>query len=206
MVSEYDDHNFELLLEERVEFQFSSVTLLCPTLRPHGLQHTRPPCPSPTPRVYSNSCPLSRWCHPTVYLILCHPFYSHLQYFPALGSFPRSRFFASGGQNIGVSASASVLPVNIQDCSHLGWTGWISLLSKWLSRVFNTTVQKHQFFSAKLSFSFFSYFLLIYFLLKDNCFTEFCCFCQTSTWIKQRCTYIPCLLNLPPISLPIPPL
>ena len=151
MMSEYDDRNFELLLEERVELQFSSVTLLCPILRPHGLQHTSLPCPSPTPGVYSNSCPLSRWCHPTVYLILCHPFYSNLQYFPASGSFPRSWFFASGGQNIGVSASASVLPVNIQDCFHLGWTGWTSLLSKWLSRVFNTTVQKHQFFSAQLS-------------------------------------------------------
>ena len=134
--------------------QFSSVQLsdsvLSNSLQLHGLQHTRPPCPSSTPRVYSNSCPLSRWCPPTISFSVI-PF-SHLQSFPASGSFPMSQFFASGGQSIGVSASASVLPMNIWDWFHLGWTGWISLLSKGLSRVFsNTTVQKHRFFGAQLS-------------------------------------------------------
>ena len=109
--------------------QFSSVAQLCPTLRSHGLQHSRPPCPSPVPRVCLNSCPLSRWCHPTVSSSLV-PFSSHLQSFPASGSFHMSQFFTSGGQSIGVSASASVLPMNIQDCFPLGWTGWISPL--WL--------------------------------------------------------------------------
>ena len=111
------------------------------SLRPHGLQHARPPCPSPTPRVYSDSCPLSRWCHPTISSSVI-PFPSRLQSFPASGSFPVSQFFASGGQSCGVSASASVLPMNIQGWFPLGWTGWISLQSKELSRVFsNTTVQ-----------------------------------------------------------------
>ena len=130
--------------------QFSSVAQSCPTLRPHGLQHARPPCPSPTPGVYSNSCPLSWWCHPTISSSVI-PFSSHLQSFPASGSFPMSQLFTSGGQSIRVSASASVLPMNTQDRS-LEWTGWISLQSKGLSRVFsNTTVQKHQFFGAQLS-------------------------------------------------------
>ena len=120
------------------------------SLQPHGLQHARPPCPSPTPRVYSHSRPLSRWCHPTISSSVI-PFSSCLQSFPVSGSFQMSQLFASGGQNIGVSASASVLPVNIQDWFPLGWTGWISLKSKELSRVFsNTTVQKHQFFGAQL--------------------------------------------------------
>ena len=111
----------------------------------------RPPCPSPTPRVYSNSCPSSRWCHPTISSSFI-PFYSRLQSFPASGSFQICQFFASGGQSTEVSASASVLPMNIQDWFPLGWTGWISLLSKGLSRVIsNTTVQKHQFFGAQLS-------------------------------------------------------
>ena len=111
------------------------------SLRPCGLQHARPPCPSPTPGVYSSSCPLSRWCHPTVSCSVV-PFSSRLQSFLASGSFPVSQFFASGGQSIGVSASASVLLMNIQVWFHLGWTGWISLQSKGLSRVFfNTTVQ-----------------------------------------------------------------
>ena len=124
----------------------SSVAQSCPTLWPHGLQHARPPCPSPTPRVYSNSCPLSQWCCPAISSSVI-PFSSHLQSFRALGSFQMSQFFASGGQSIGVSASASVLPMNIQDWFPLGWTGWISLQSKGLSRVFsNTTVQKHRFF------------------------------------------------------------
>ena len=121
------------------------------SLCPHRLQHARPPCPSPAPRTYSNSCPLNRWCHPTTSSSVV-PFSSRLQSFPASGSFPMSLFFASGGQSIGVSASKSVLPVNIQDWSPLGWTGWISLQSKGLSRVFsNTTVQKHQFFGSQLS-------------------------------------------------------
>ena len=114
-------------------------------------RHARPPCPSPTARVYPNSCPLSRWCHPTISssVIL---FSSCPQSFPSSGSFPMSQFCASGGQSIGVSASTSVLPMNIQDWSPLGWTGLISLQSKGLSRVFsNTTVQKHQFFGTQLS-------------------------------------------------------
>ena len=121
----------------------SSVTQSCPTLRLHRLQHTRPPCPSPTSGVYSNSYPLSQWCHPTTSSFVV-PFSSCPQSFPASGSFQMSQFFISGGQSIGVSAS--VLPMNIQDWFPLGWTGWISLQSKGLSRVFcNTTVQKHQY-------------------------------------------------------------
>ena len=114
------------------------------SLWPHGLQHARLPCPSATPRAYSNSCPSSQWCHPIIsYSVI--PFSSCLQSFRASGSFPMSQFFTSGGQNIGVSASASVLPTNIQDWFSLGWSGWISLQSKGCSRVFsNTTVQKHQ--------------------------------------------------------------
>ena len=122
------------------------------SLWPYGLQHARPPCPSPTPGVHSNPCPLSQWCHPTISSSVV-PFSSHLLSFPALGSFPMSQFFASGGQSIRVSASTSVLPMNIQDWFPLGWTGWISLQSKGPWRVFSntTTVQKHQFFGAKLS-------------------------------------------------------
>ena len=132
-------------------YQFSSVAQSCPILRPHGLQHARLLCPSPTPKVYSNSCPSSWWCHPTTISSVI-PFYSHLPSFSASGSFQMNQFFASGGQSTGASASASVLPINIQDWSPLGWTGWISLQSKGLSRVFsNTTVQMHQFFSAQLS-------------------------------------------------------
>ena len=134
---------------------FSSVQFSCSvvsdSLQPHGLQHARPTCPSPTPGVYSNSCPLRRWCHPTISSSGI-PFSSHLQSLPMSGSFQMSHFFASGGQNIGVSATASVLPMNTQDWSPLGWIGWISLQSKGLSRVFsNTTLQKHQFLSAQLS-------------------------------------------------------
>ena len=121
------------------------------SLWPHGLQHARPPCPSPTPGVHPNPCPLSRWCHPTISSSVV-PFSSCLQSFPASGSFQKSQLFASGGQSTGVSASTSVFLMNTQDWSPLGWTGWISLQSKGLSRVFsNTTVQKHQFFSAQLS-------------------------------------------------------
>ena len=131
--------------------QFSSVAQSCMTLRPHEPQHTRPPCPSPTPRVHPNPCPLSRWCHPTISSSII-PFSSWLESFPASESFPKSHLFTSGGQSTGASASTSVLPVNTQDWSPLGWTGWISLQSKALSRVFsNTTVQKHQFFITQLS-------------------------------------------------------
>ena len=125
--------------------QFSSVTQSCLTLWPHESQHARPPCPSPTPGVYLNPGPSSRWCHPAISSSVV-PFSSCPQSLPASGSFPMSQLFASGGQSIGVSALASVLPMNTQDGSPLGWTGWISLQSKGLSRVFsNTTVQKHQF-------------------------------------------------------------
>ena len=117
-------------------------------------QHARPPCPSPTPRVYSNSCPLSCWCHPTISSSVV-PFSSCLQSFPVSGFFQMSRFFTSGGQSIGVSASASVPPMNIEDWFPLGWTAWIPLQSKGLSRVFsNTTVQKHQFFHTQRSLQF----------------------------------------------------
>ena len=137
-----------LLLSASVQF---SCSVMFDSLWPHGLQHSRPPCPSPTLRVYPNSCPLSWWCHPIISSPVA-PFSSHLKSFPASGSLQMSHFFASGGQNIGVSASASVLPMNTQDWSPLGWTGWTSLQSKGLSRVFsNTTVQKHQFFSVQLS-------------------------------------------------------
>ena len=131
-----------------VQFNCSAVS---DSLQPHELQHTRPPCLSPTPRVYSNSCPLSRWCLPAVSSSVV-PFSSCPQSLPASGSFPMNQLFATGGQSIGVSASASVLPMNTQDWSPLQWTGWISLQSKGLSRDFSdTTVQKHQFFSTQLS-------------------------------------------------------
>ena len=128
-----------------------SCSVVSNSLRPHESQHARPPCPSPTPGVYPNPCPSRRWCHPTISSSVS-PFSSCPQSFPALGSFPVSQLFTWGGQSTGVSASASVLPMNTQDWSPLGWTGLISLQSKGLSRVFsNTTVQKHQFFSAQLS-------------------------------------------------------
>ena len=131
--------------------QFSSITVMPDSLWPHGLQHDSLPCPSPTPGAYSKSCPPCPWCHPTISSSVV-TFSSHLQSFPASGSFPMSQSFTSGGQRTGVSASASVLPMNIQDWSPLGWTGWISFKSKELSRVFsNITVQKHQFFCAQLS-------------------------------------------------------
>ena len=123
-----------------------SCTVVCNSLWPHGLQHTRPPCPSPTYKVYPKSCPLSRWCHPAISSSIV-PFSSHLQSFPTSGSFQMSQFFASGGQSIGVSSSASVLPMNIQDWFPFRWTGLITLQSKGLLRVFsNTKGQKHQFF------------------------------------------------------------
>ena len=121
------------------------------SLWPHESQNTRPPCPSPTPRVHSNSCPLSPWCHPFTSSLVV-PFSSCPQSLPASGSFPMSQLFTWGGQSTGISALASVLPMNIQDWSPLGWTGWTFLQSKGLSRVFsNTTVQKRQFFGAQLS-------------------------------------------------------
>ena len=132
-----------------VQFQFSR-SVVSDSLQSHELQHIRPPCPSPTPRAFSNSCPFSWWCHPTISSSVI-TFSSCLQSFPASGSFQMSQFFTWGGQSIGVSVSASFLPKNTQDWP-LEWTGWISLQSKGLSRVFsNTTVQKHQFFSAQLS-------------------------------------------------------
>ena len=135
---------------QRLSHVFSSVqfshSVMSNSLQPHGLQHARLPCPSPAPRVYSNLSPLSQWCHPTILSSVITPF-SCRQFFPASGSFLMSQFFTSGGQSIGVSASASVLPMNIQDWSPLGLTGWISLPSKGLSRVLsNTPVQKQQFF------------------------------------------------------------
>ena len=151
------DKHFDILLIRWHDFpgnqsgnQFSH-SVMSDSLWPRGLQHARLPCPSPTPRSYSNSCPLSQGCHPAISSSVV-PFSSHLQSFPAPGSFQISQFFTSSGQSIGISASASVLPVNIQDWFPLGWTGWISLQSKGHSRVFsNTTVQKHQFFRAQLS-------------------------------------------------------
>ena len=131
--------------------QFSSISQSCPTLRPHESQHARPPSPSPTPGVHSDSRPSSQRCHPAISSSVV-PFSSCPQSLPASGSFPMSQLFAGGGQSTGVSASASVLPMNTQDRSPLGWIGWISLQSKGLSRAFsNTTVQKHQFFGAQLS-------------------------------------------------------
>ena len=126
-------------------------SIVSDSLRPHESQHARPPCPSQTPGVYPNSCTLSQWCQPAISSSVV-PFSSCPQSLPALGSFPMSQHFAWGGQSISVSASASVLPMNTQEWSPLGWTGWISSQSKGLSRVFsNTTVQKHQFFGAQLS-------------------------------------------------------
>ena len=142
-------HNWFNILVFPLWVQFSH-SVMSDSLQPHEPEHTRPPCPSPTPGVYPNPCPSSRWCHPTISSSVI-PF-SCPQSFPASGSFQMCQLFTSGGRSTGVSASTSVLPVNTQDWSPLGGTGWISLQSKGLSRVFsNTTVQKHQFFSAQLS-------------------------------------------------------
>ena len=131
-----------------VQFSHSVVSN---SLRPHETQHSRPPCPSPTPGVYPNPCPSSQWCHPTISSFVM-PLFSHLQSFPGSGSFPMSQFFTSGAHSIGVSATPSVFPMNIQDWFPLGLTGLVSLQSKGLSRVFsNTTVQKHQLFNTQLS-------------------------------------------------------
>ena len=132
------------------EVQFSR-SVVSDSFRPHEPQHARPPCPSPTPRVYPNPCALSWWCHPAISSSVI-PFSSCPQSLPASGYFPMSQLFRTSGQSIGVSASASVPPMNTQDWSPLGWTGWISLQSKGIARVFsNTTVQKHQFFNTQLS-------------------------------------------------------
>ena len=147
------DINFRMvdisdIIKGSVQFSHS---VMSDSIWPHGLQHVRLPYPSPTPGACSNSCPSSQWCHPTISSSVV-PISSCLQSFPASGSFPMSQFFTTGGQSIEASASASVLPMNTQDWSPSGWTGWISLLSKGLSRVFsNTTVQKHQFFGTQLS-------------------------------------------------------
>ena len=142
--------NLVKFLSPKWSVQFSR-SVVSDSLQPHELQHPRPPCPSLTPGVHPNPCPLSQWCHPTISSSVV-PFSSCPQSFPASGSFQMSQHFASGGQSIGVSGSASVLPMNTQDWPPLGWTGWISLQSKGLSRVFsNTIVQKHQFFGAQLS-------------------------------------------------------
>ena len=137
-----------ILFMYSVQFSHSFVS---DSLWPHEPGHTRPPCPSPTPGVYPNACPLSQWCHPTISSSVV-PFSNCPQSFPASGSFQMSQLFTSGAQNIGVSASTSVLPMNSQDWTPLGWTGWISLQSRGLSRVCsNTTVQMHQLFGAQLS-------------------------------------------------------
>ena len=146
--------NFNILCSSnliRLSIQFS-CSVVSDSLWPHESQHARPPCPLPTPEVYPNSCPSNGWCHPAISSSVI-PFSCCPQSLPASGSFPMSQLFAWGGQSIGVSASASALPMNIQDWSPLEWIGSISLQSKGLSRVFfsNTTVQKHQFFGAQLS-------------------------------------------------------
>ena len=144
------DANWSLILRSPSSVQLSH-SVFSDASWPHGLQHVRPPCPSPTLGIYSNSRPLSRWFNPTISSSVT-PFSSCLESFPASGSFQMSQFFLSSSQSIGASASTSVLPTNIQDWFPLGWAGWISLQSKGLSKVFsNTTVQKHQFFSAQLS-------------------------------------------------------
>ena len=146
---------FSFLFRSLEDIHVSSVqfrhSVMSDSLQPHKSQHARPPCLSPTPRVHPNSCPSSWWCHPAISSSVI-PFSSCPQSLPASGSFPMSQLFAWGGQSIGVSASALVLPISTQDWSPLRWTGWISLQSKGLSRVFsNTTVQEHPFFGAQLS-------------------------------------------------------
>ena len=148
--SSLKSHSFLQILYSSVQF---SRSVISDSLRSHKLQHAGPPCPSPAPGVYPNSCPSSQWYHPAISSSVI-PFSSCPQCLPASGSFPMSQLFAWGGQSTGVSASASVLPMITQGWSPSEWTGWISLQSKGLSRVFsNTTVQKHQFFGAQLSFS-----------------------------------------------------
>ena len=150
-----NSHSWEKHKNTQLPVCLSSVqfsrSVVSDSLRPHESQHARPPCPSQTPGVCSNSCPLSRWCYPAISSSVI-PFSSCPQSLPASRSFPTSQLFSWGGQSIEVSASASVLPMNTQDWSPSGWTGWISLQSKGLSRVFsNTTVQTHQYFGAQVS-------------------------------------------------------
>ena len=148
-----DDTNIVFSILHGLQFSLVhfSRSVVSDSLRPHESQHTRPPCPSPTPGVHSNSRPSSQWCHPAISSSVV-PFSSCPQSLPASESFPMSQLFAWGGQSTGVSALASSLPKKSQDWSHLEWTGWISLQSKGFSRVFsNTTVQKHQFLGAQLS-------------------------------------------------------
>ena len=144
----------ELLFSKLIPFRLSvqfSYSVVRDSLWPHEPENARPPCPSPAPRFYPNPCPLSQWCHPTI-LSSVIPFSFCPRSPPASGSFPMSQLFAWGGQSIGVSASASILPMNIQDWFSLGLTGLIALQSKGLSRVFsNTTAQKHQFFGTQPS-------------------------------------------------------
>ena len=142
--------NVRTCLSPHISVQFS-CSVMSDSSRPHESQHTRPPCPSPTPGVHSDTRPSSWWCHPAISSSV-NPLFSSPQSLPASESFPMSQLFSWGGQSTGVSALASFLPMNTQDWSSLGWTGWISLQSKGLSRVFsNTTVQKHQFFGAQPS-------------------------------------------------------
>ena len=143
--------NLTLVNKHSSSVQFSG-SVVSDSLRPHESQHARLPCPTPTPGVHPNSCPSNQWCHPLMMSSSVVPFSSCPQSLPGSGSFPMSQLFTWGGQHIGVSALASVLPKNTQDWSPLGWTGWTSFQSKGLSRVFSkTTVQKHQFFGAQLS-------------------------------------------------------
>ena len=143
-------YNYSYVLYSEMSVSHFNRSVMSNSLWPYKLQHARPPCPPPTPGVHPNPCPICQWCHPTNSSSVV-PFSSCPQAFPASGSFQMSQLFASRGQSIGVSASTSVPPMNTQDWCPLGWTGWISLQSKGLSRVFsNTTVQKHQFFSAQL--------------------------------------------------------
>ena len=140
----------------KTNIKLSSVQFSCSvvsdSLKPHGLHHARPPCPSPTPGVYWNSCPSSWWCYPTISSSVI-PFSSGPQSLPASGSFPMRQLFTAGGQSIGVLASASVLPMNIQDSFPLGWTGWFSFaVQTTLKTLLQHQVQKHEFFGAQLSF------------------------------------------------------
>ena len=155
-----------------VQFSCSVMSYSLQTYEP---QHARPPCPSPTPGVHPNPCPLNCWCHPTISSFVI-TFSSCPQSFPASGSFQMSQLFASGGQSIGVSASKSVPPMNTQDWSPLWWTGWISLQSKGLSRVFSKTiVQKHKFFRAQLSLKLFMKWSMLFFLSWSGHFNKNLC-------------------------------
>ena len=182
-----------------------SRSVVSDSLQPHGLQQARLPCPSPTPGASSNSSPLSQWCHTTI-LSSVVPFSSCLQSFPPAGSFQMSQFFASGGWSIGTSASASVPPMDIQDWFPLGWTGWISLQSKGLSRVFsNITVQKHQFFSDQPSLCLLRFYISTWIKFVSLCFSRklFLCYlhfsliilCLSSRSLMISCLFFVCDFN-----------